>query len=51
METEKVKVNLEVDKVRFFNKKNSLVVKREELRAEITVLNTAGFFNVLVRGY
>jgi len=48
METEKARVNLEADRVRWFGKKNFLVVKREELRAEIVVLNAV---NVLVRGY
>ncbi len=48
METEKARVNLEADKTRLFNEKNSLVVKREELRAEIAVLNVV---NVLVRNH
>ncbi len=30
IETEKVKVNLKTDKTRLFDKKNSLVVKKEE---------------------
>ncbi len=51
METEKAKVNLEANKIRLFNKKNSLVAKRKEFRAEIVALYTAGPFNVLVRGY
>ncbi len=51
METEKVKVNLEADKARLFDEKNSLVVKREELRAEIVILNAAGSSNIPVRGY
>ncbi len=51
METERIKVNLEADRARLLEKKNSLVVKREELRAEIVTLNVAGFFNVLVRRY
>jgi len=51
IETEKAKVNLEVDRVRLFDEKNFLVVKREELRIEIAVLNVTGFFNVLVCGY
>ncbi len=51
METEKVKVNLEADKVRLLGEKNSLVAKREELRVEITILNAAGSSNVLVCGY
>jgi len=48
METEKAKVNLEVDRTRLFDKKNSLVVKREELRVKIVVLNAV---NVLVRSH
>jgi len=48
METKKVKVNLEIDKIRLFNEKNSLVAKREELRAEIAVLNAT---NILVRNH
>ncbi len=39
MEIEKARINLEVDRTRLFDEKNSLVVKREELRAEIIVLN------------
>jgi len=50
METERTKVNLEADKVRLLGEKNSLVVKKEELRAEIVVINAVGSFNVLVRG-
>ncbi len=48
METEKAKVNLEADRVRLFDEKNSLVVKREEFRTEIVTLNAA---NVLVRSH
>ena len=51
METEKVRVNLKADKVRLFDKKNSLVIKREEFRVEIATLNAAGLSNVLVRGH
>ena len=51
METEKARVNLEVDKVRLFGEKNSLVAKKEEFQIEIVVLNVVGFFNVLVRRY
>ncbi len=51
IKTEKVKVNLKVDKIQLFDKKNSLVAKREELRTEIVVLNAAGSSNVLVRRY
>ncbi len=48
MKTEKARVNLEADRVRLFDKKNSLVAKREELRAEIVMLNIA---NVLIYGH
>jgi len=41
MKIEKVRVNLEVDRVRLFDEKNSLVVKREEFQAEIVALNIA----------
>ena len=51
METKKVRVNLEADRVRLFGEKNSLIVKREELRAEIVVLNVTRSFNILVRSY
>ena len=51
IETEKVKVNLETDRMQLLSKKNSLVVKKEELRIEIIVLNTAGFSNILIRGH
>ncbi len=47
-ETEKARVNLEVDRTRLFDEKNSLVVKKEELRAEIVALNVA---NVLIRSH
>ncbi len=48
METEKIKVNLEADKVRLFGEKNSLVAKREELWTEIATLNTTRPSNALV---
>ena len=51
IEIEKVKVNLEVDKVRLFDEKNSLVVKREELRAKIAILNIVGLSNVPIYNY
>ncbi len=51
MEIEKVRVNLEVNRVRLFDKKNSLVAKREEFRTEIAVLNVAGLSNILIYGY
>ena len=40
IETEKAKVNLKADKIQLFNKKNSLVVKKKEFKAEIVALNT-----------
>ncbi len=49
MKTEKIKINLEVDKVQLFDKKNSLVVKRKKLRAKIVILNVAGSSNVSIR--
>ncbi len=51
METEKVRINLETDRMRLFGKKNSLVVKKEELRIEIVALNAARFFNVSICRY
>ena len=51
MKTEKARVNLEVDRTRLFDEKNSLVAKREELRVEIVMLNATGFFNVLIYGH
>ena len=51
METEKARVNLEADRTRLFDEKNSLIIKRKELQAEIVILNAAGYFNVLVRSY
>ena len=51
MKTEKIKVNLEADRTRLFGEKNSLVAKREELRAEITALNTAGPPNAPIRSH
>ncbi len=42
METEKVRVNLEADRTRLLNKKNSLIVKRKEFKAKIVTLNTVG---------
>ena len=49
METEKIKINLETDRIQLFGKKNSLVVKKKEFRTEIAVLHTAGPSNVLIR--
>jgi len=51
METEKIKINLETDRIRLLNKKNSLIAKKEELRTEIAVLNITRLFNILVRSY
>ena len=51
MESEKVKVNLKTDKIQLFGKKNSLVVKKKELRTEIIILNVAGPSNVPIRRY
>jgi len=48
METEKTKVNLEADRARLFDEKNSLVAKKEELQAEIATLNAT---NVPIRGH
>ncbi len=48
-ETEKTKVNLKADRTQLFGKKNFLIVKREELRAEIAILHTAGPSNILIR--
>ncbi len=50
IEAERTKVNLEINKVRLLEEKNSLVIKKEEFRAEIAVMNTVGFFNVSIRG-
>ena len=47
METEKARVNLEANRTQLFGKKNSLVAKKEELRAEIVTLNATGPPNVL----
>ena len=41
IKTEKTRVNLETDRARLFGEKNSLIIKREELRAEIVALNAA----------
>ncbi len=48
METEKTRVNLETDKTRLFGEKNSLVVKKKELRTKIAALNA---INVPVYSY
>ena len=51
IKTEKIKINLETDKIRLLSKKNSLVVKRKELRTKIIVLYAAGSSNVPIRRY
>ncbi len=51
IETERVKANLKADKMQLFGKKNSLIVKKEELQTEITILNTIGSFNTSVCSY
>jgi len=51
IKTEKIKINLETDKMRLFGKKNSLIVKKEELRIEITALNAAGPSNIPIYRY
>ncbi len=48
MEAKKTKINLETDRTRLLNKKNSLIAKKKELRAEIVVLNAA---NVPIRNH
>ncbi|HYT42099.1 MAG TPA: hypothetical protein VEP90_07120 [Methylomirabilota bacterium] len=50
-ETEKARVNLKADRVRLLGEKNSLVAKREELRAEIAILNVTRLPNVPVCRY
>ena len=51
IKTEKVKVNLEADRVQLFDEKNSLVAKRKELRTEIVALYAVGLFNIPVRSH
>ncbi len=51
METEKAKVNLEANRARLFNEKNSLITKKKELRTEIIILNATRLSNVLIRGH
>ncbi len=51
IETEKIKVNLEVNKTRLLEKKNSLVIKKKELRTEIAAINTGRSFNALIHGH
>ncbi len=48
IKTEKTRVNLETDRARLFGEKNSLIIKREELRAEIVALNAT---NVPIRSH
>ncbi len=51
METEKAKVNLEADRIQLLGEKNSLIVKKKELRTEIATLNVIGLFNIPVYRY
>ncbi len=51
IEIEKVRVNLEANRTRLFGEKNSLIVKKEELRTEIVILNIVGFSNVSIRSH
>jgi len=51
MEAKKARVNLETDKMRLLDKKNSLVAKREELRAEIAILYTTRLSNAPIYGH
>ena len=51
MKTEKIKVNLEANRVRLLNEKNSLVAKKKELRVEIVILNITGLFNISIYNY
>ncbi len=51
IESEKVKINLEADRMRLLGEKNSLIVKREEFRIEIVILNATGPFNILICRY
>jgi len=49
METEKTKVNLEIDKIRLFDEKNSLIAKREKFRAKIITLNVINVQFVIIK--
>ncbi len=51
IKTEKAKINLEADRTRLFNEKNSLIAKKKELRAEIVILNATRPSNVPIRRY
>ncbi len=51
IETEKARINLEVDKIQLFDEKNSLVAKKEELRTEIAALNAIKPFNIPIYRY
>ncbi len=51
IETERIKVNLEADRMRLLDKKNSLVVKRKEFRTEIVMLNAVKSSNVPICSY
>ena len=47
METERIKANLETDRVQLLKEKNSLIAKRKELRIEIITLNRIRPFNFI----
>ncbi len=49
METKKARVNLKTDRIRLLDKKNFLVVKKEELRIKIAILNAAKSSNIPIR--
>jgi len=50
MEIERTKVNLKTDRARLLREKNSLVVKRKELRVEIVVMNAVRSSSVSIYG-
>ncbi len=45
---EKTKVNLKINKIQLFNKKNFLIAKKEKFRAKIATLN---IINISIRNY
>jgi len=49
MEIEKTKVNLKTNKTQLLKEKNSLVVKRKELRVKITAINVVRSSNISIR--
>ncbi len=51
IEIKKAKVNLETNRARLFDEKNSLVVKKKKLRAEIVILNVTEPSNIPIRGH